>query len=124
VSAPLDVKGLAEHPGVSVDWVYTQVEAGSIPCTRLPGKSKTGARRLIRFTTAHVAEILDEGDHPAVIVPPVSLARARALRAAKNDPPPDPKPEPKPADNPRGTPAPKGPGTPRQPRGPGRHNDG
>lgn len=82
-AAPLDVKALAELLGVSADWVYTQVEAGAIPCTRLPGRSPTGARRLIRFTPAHVDQILAGGEQPVVTVPTLSLATARARRRGR-----------------------------------------
>jgi predicted DNA-binding transcriptional regulator AlpA len=83
MSAPLNVKSLAELLGVSADWVYTQVEAGAIPCTRLPGKSVTGARRLIRFTPAHVEQILSTGEQPVVNAPTLSLAKARAQRRTR-----------------------------------------
>jgi len=112
---PLTVAELAALLSVSVDWVYTQVEAGAIPCTRLPSASRTGTRRLIRFTAAHVATILAEGDRPAVIVPAISLARARAIRAGTN-PPPAPPTEPRtPVTPPKPSPA-----SPRPPSGPGR----
>lgn len=69
----LTVPQLAELLQVSADWVYTQVEAGALPHTRL-------GKKLIRFTDEHVTQILDGGDRPPTAVPTISLAKERARR--------------------------------------------
>lgn len=61
---PLTVKGLAELLDVGEDWVYTQVAARAIPFSRLPGEGSN--RKLIRFTAAHVDQILAAGEEPVV----------------------------------------------------------
>jgi excisionase family DNA binding protein len=71
---PLDVAGLAKHLGVSEDWVYKAVQRREIPFTRV-------ARRL-RFTRAHVEQILAAGEHPARSAPVIALRHPRARRTA------------------------------------------
>ena len=81
IDRPLDVKGLADYLGVGVDWVYTQVEAGAIPHSRLPaGTARGGRGKLIRFTAEHVAAILAFGETPTLNAPTLSLVAARRRR--------------------------------------------
>lgn len=54
---PKDVEGLADWLGVSKRWVYDQVAAGTIPYTRLPGRSSNNGK-LIRFSEEMANEIL------------------------------------------------------------------
>lgn len=71
----LDVQGLADLFGVGKDWVYTAVEAGLIPHTRIG--------RLIRFTPEQVAEILAAGARPAAT--PITVGRPRLRPVASTN---------------------------------------
>lgn len=66
---PLDVKGLAEHLGVSTAWIYRQCRARLIPHSVVAGQ--------LRFTTEHVRLILANGDRP-VVGPPNNHTRRDA----------------------------------------------
>lgn len=103
------VADVAERLGVSRDWVYTAVEGGLIPHRRLPAKSATGARRLIRFTADDLDVIAAEAFQPVVTV-----------RAMPGQPRPQPSPNPTPEPRTPVTPPRPAPGTPRPPSRPGR----
>lgn len=61
---PLDIPSLAAYLDVSDDWVKTRVKRREIPFTRLPDGKGDG--KLVRFTPAHVAQILAAGEQPAL----------------------------------------------------------
>lgn len=73
--APLTVPQLAERLQVSADWVYTEVEAGSLPHSRI-GR----AGRLIRFTEEDVARIEADGHQEPTRPSVITLDAARAAR--------------------------------------------
>lgn len=74
IDKPLTVPELAEHLGVSEDWIYKAARRRQIPFTRIA--------RQLRFTAAHVKQILDDGEQQPVPAPVISLARTRRRRTA------------------------------------------
>jgi excisionase family DNA binding protein len=72
----LTVDDMAARLRVSKDTVYTLVEQGRIPHTRLPSTGQRGARKLIRFTAAQADQIVADGAVAAVTTtPPVKSGR-------------------------------------------------
>ena len=55
----LSIDEAADYLNVSVTWVQDQVRMHKIPCTRI-GKH-------VRFTHAHVAQILAAGEQPVLV---------------------------------------------------------
>lgn len=72
---PLTVTELAEHLGVSEDWVYKAARRREIPFTRVA--------RQLRFTAEHVQQILAAGERQPITAPVVAFrAPHRARRTA------------------------------------------
>lgn len=76
---PWSVPEMAAWLDVSVDYIYTAVEAGTMPCTRLPNAAgKTGRRREIRFWPEDRAQLRAEGEQPAINANVIRMPRRRS----------------------------------------------
>ena len=68
------MKEAAEVLNVPFTWLRDKVTARQVPHTRLG--------RHVRFTEAHLAEIVAEGERPVAVAAPVSLTGRRRRRRA------------------------------------------